>query len=80
MFYSRTKAMSCYQQQYFLFINSVRRLKGEKGGDYELNVPVGITVTNDDGRVMGRSNTISLSPAPEASCPLTFSLTAWPIR
>ncbi|CAL8360770.1 unnamed protein product [Arctogadus glacialis] len=36
--------------------SSVKGLKGEKGGDYELHVPVGITVTNDDGRVMGELN------------------------
>lgn len=36
--------------------SSVRGLKGEKGEDYELHVPVGITVTNDNGRVMGELN------------------------
>ncbi|CAL8290767.1 unnamed protein product [Merluccius merluccius] len=36
--------------------SSVQALKGEKGGDYELHVPVGITVTNDIGRVMGELN------------------------
>ncbi|CAL8247214.1 unnamed protein product [Lota lota] len=36
--------------------SSVRGLKGEKGGDYELHVPVGITVTTDNGRVIGELN------------------------
>ncbi|KAJ3597467.1 hypothetical protein NHX12_000990 [Muraenolepis orangiensis] len=34
----------------------VQGLKGEKGEDYELNVPVGITVTSDDGKEMGELN------------------------
>ncbi|KAG7282157.1 hypothetical protein CRUP_034904 [Coryphaenoides rupestris] len=36
--------------------SSVQGLKAAKGGDYELHVPVGITVTDDNGRAMGELN------------------------
>lgn len=38
-----------------LFINSVRSLKGDKGKDEEILSPVGVTVTTDDGRILGKS-------------------------
>lgn len=41
-----------------LCVNSVRGLKAAKGGNYELHVPVGITVTDDNGRAMGRWNQV----------------------
>ncbi|KAL7394240.1 hypothetical protein ABVT39_022872 [Epinephelus coioides] len=37
--------------------SSVRALKGDKGNDKEILVPVGITVTTDDGKVIGDLNT-----------------------
>ncbi|XP_008321284.1 GTP-binding protein 10 [Cynoglossus semilaevis] len=37
--------------------SSVRALKGEKGKNAEIFAPVGITVTTDDGRVLGELNT-----------------------
>ncbi|XP_033497460.2 GTP-binding protein 10 [Epinephelus lanceolatus] len=36
--------------------SSVRALKGDKGNDKEILVPVGITVTTDDGKVIGDLN------------------------
>lgn len=36
--------------------SSVRALKGDRGKDQEIFVPVGITVTTDDGRVLGDLN------------------------
>ncbi|XP_057691482.1 GTP-binding protein 10 [Corythoichthys intestinalis] len=36
--------------------SSVRSIKGEKGKDREILVPVGITVTTDDGSVLGELN------------------------
>ncbi|XP_074539924.1 GTP-binding protein 10 [Halichoeres trimaculatus] len=36
--------------------SSVRALKGEKGQDREIHAPVGITVTTDDGRILGELN------------------------
>ncbi|XP_012721186.2 GTP-binding protein 10 [Fundulus heteroclitus] len=36
--------------------SSVRALKGERGKDEEIPAPVGITVTDDDGRVLGELN------------------------
>nr|XP_019948790.1 PREDICTED: GTP-binding protein 10 [Paralichthys olivaceus] len=36
--------------------SSVRALKGEKGKDLEIFAPVGITVTADDGRILGDLN------------------------
>lgn len=39
-----------------LSIDSVRALKGERGKDKEILAPVGITVTNDDGKIFGMSN------------------------
>ncbi|KAM6909997.1 GTP-binding protein 10 [Xenentodon cancila] len=36
--------------------SSVRALKGEKGKDTEIFAPVGITVTTDDGRILGELN------------------------
>ncbi|XP_031708358.1 GTP-binding protein 10 isoform X2 [Anarrhichthys ocellatus] len=40
-----------------LFIHSVRALKGERGTDKEVLAPVGITVTTDDGKIVGDLNT-----------------------
>lgn len=37
-----------------LFMNSVRALKGEKGQDVEIKAPVGITITTDDGKRLGK--------------------------
>ncbi|XP_042346291.1 GTP-binding protein 10 [Plectropomus leopardus] len=37
--------------------SSVRALKGEKGKDKEVLAPVGITVTTDDGQILGDLNT-----------------------
>ncbi|KAM4736363.1 GTP-binding protein 10 [Anableps anableps] len=37
--------------------SSVRALKGEKGNDKEILAPVGITVTTDDGKILGELNT-----------------------
>lgn len=37
-----------------LFINSVRSLKGERGQDREVFAPVGVTVTTDDNRKLGK--------------------------
>ncbi|CAB1434720.1 unnamed protein product [Pleuronectes platessa] len=37
--------------------SSVRALRGEKGKDLEILAPVGITVTTDDGRILGDLNT-----------------------
>ena len=39
-----------------MFLDSVRALKGERGEDMEILAPVGITVTSDDGKVLGMSN------------------------
>lgn len=39
-----------------LFILSVRALKGEMGKDTEILAPVGITVTTDEGKILGMSN------------------------
>ncbi|XP_077382315.1 GTP-binding protein 10 isoform X1 [Festucalex cinctus] len=36
--------------------SSVRSLKGEKGKDAEILVPVGVTVTTDNGRILGDLN------------------------
>ncbi|XP_069552092.1 GTP-binding protein 10 [Brachyistius frenatus] len=36
--------------------SSVRALKGERGKDNEVLAPVGITVTTDDGRILGELN------------------------
>ncbi|XP_062254785.1 GTP-binding protein 10 [Platichthys flesus] len=36
--------------------SSVRALRGEKGKDLEILAPVGITVTTDDGRILGDLN------------------------
>ncbi|KAM3873322.1 GTP-binding protein 10 [Diretmus argenteus] len=36
--------------------SSIRALKGEKGKDEEIYAPVGITVTTDDGKVLGELN------------------------
>ncbi|PWA23955.1 hypothetical protein CCH79_00011012 [Gambusia affinis] len=36
--------------------SSVRALKGDKGKDEEILAPVGITVTSDDGRILGELN------------------------
>ncbi|XP_061145719.1 GTP-binding protein 10 isoform X1 [Syngnathus typhle] len=36
--------------------SSVRSLKGQRGKDKEILVPVGITVTSDDGRILGDLN------------------------
>ncbi|XP_020497617.2 GTP-binding protein 10 isoform X1 [Labrus bergylta] len=36
--------------------SSVRALKGAKGTDKEINAPVGITVTTDDGKIIGELN------------------------
>ncbi|XP_041845027.1 GTP-binding protein 10 [Melanotaenia boesemani] len=36
--------------------SSVRALKGEKGEDKQVFAPVGITVTTDDGRILGELN------------------------
>uniref|UniRef100_UPI0037E946A4 GTP-binding protein 10 n=1 Tax=Semicossyphus pulcher TaxID=241346 RepID=UPI0037E946A4 len=36
--------------------SSIRALKGEKGKDKEVCAPVGITVTTDDGRILGELN------------------------
>ncbi|XP_014911312.1 GTP-binding protein 10 [Poecilia latipinna] len=36
--------------------SSVRALKGEKGKDEEILAPIGITVTSDDGRILGELN------------------------
>lgn len=47
----------------FIFIDSVRALKGERGKDEEILAPVGITVTTDDGKILGMSN-ISCNAAP----------------
>lgn len=33
--------------------DSVRALKGERGKDHEIFAPVGVTITTDDGRVLG---------------------------
>lgn len=41
------------------FVNSVRSLKGPRGKDTEILVPVGVTVTTDDDRILGRSKTAS---------------------
>lgn len=38
-----------------LCLNSVKALKGEHGKDCNILAPVGITVTTDDGRVIGRT-------------------------
>lgn len=38
------------------FMNSVRALKGERGQDVEIVSPVGITVTTDDGKKLGMSD------------------------
>ncbi|CDQ96284.1 unnamed protein product [Oncorhynchus mykiss] len=35
--------------------SSVRALRGQKGEDQEVLAPPGITVTNDDGMVLGKS-------------------------
>lgn len=40
-------------ESFLLLINSVRSLKGERGVDKEVLAPVGITVTTDDGRILG---------------------------
>lgn len=32
---------------------SVRALKGETGKDKEISAPIGITVTADDGKILG---------------------------
>ncbi|CAB1334618.1 unnamed protein product [Coregonus sp. 'balchen'] len=37
--------------------SSVRALRGQKGEDQEVFAPPGITVTNDDGKVLGELNT-----------------------
>uniref|UniRef100_A0A8C3FYF7 GTP-binding protein 10 n=1 Tax=Cyclopterus lumpus TaxID=8103 RepID=A0A8C3FYF7_CYCLU len=37
--------------------SSVRALKGEKGKDMEILAPIGITVTTDDGKIVGDMNT-----------------------
>lgn len=37
--------------------SSVRALKGERGKDEEILAPVGITVTTDDGKILGELNT-----------------------
>ena len=39
-----------------VFFDSVRALKGDKGEDKEILAPVGITVTNDEGKTLGMSN------------------------
>lgn len=36
--------------------SSVRALKGERGKDEEIQAPVGITVTTDDGKILGELN------------------------
>ncbi|XP_029927719.1 GTP-binding protein 10 [Myripristis murdjan] len=36
--------------------SSIRSLKGQKGNDQEIYAPVGITVTTDDGKVLGELN------------------------
>lgn len=38
------------------FILSIRALKGEMGKDTEILAPVGITVTTDEGKILGMSN------------------------
>lgn len=38
------------------FVNSVKALKGGKGKDIEILAPVGITVTSDSGKIIGRFN------------------------
>lgn len=50
-----------YPQKHFVggtgVNSSVRSLKGESGEDKEILVPVGITVTTDDGKILGELNT-----------------------
>uniref|UniRef100_A0A8C4SW93 GTP-binding protein 10 n=1 Tax=Erpetoichthys calabaricus TaxID=27687 RepID=A0A8C4SW93_ERPCA len=36
--------------------SSIHCLKGDKGKDYELHVPTGVSVTTDDGKVLGELN------------------------
>lgn len=36
-----------------IFMNSIAALKGERGQDVEIVAPLGITVTNDDGKNLG---------------------------
>lgn len=38
--------------------SSIRELKGQKGRDVEILAPVGITVTTDDGKIIGELNTV----------------------
>lgn len=38
------------------FMNSVRALKGERGQDVDIGAPVGVTVTTDDGKKLGMSD------------------------
>ena len=40
-----------------LCVNSVRALKGEKGPDQQILAPTGVTVTTDNGKVLGESET-----------------------
>lgn len=42
----------------FIFFDSVRSLKGERGEDQEILAPVGVSVTTDDGRVLGKSEAL----------------------
>lgn len=37
--------------------SSIRELKGQRGNDVEILAPVGITVTTDDGKIIGELNT-----------------------
>lgn len=37
---------------------SVRALKGEMGKDMEILAPVGITVTTDEGKILGMSSAL----------------------
>lgn len=38
-----------------LTCDSVRALKGDKGKDCEVDVPLGITITSDDGKKIGKN-------------------------
>ncbi|KAG2465018.1 GTPBA protein, partial [Polypterus senegalus] len=38
--------------------SSIHCLKGDKGKDYELHVPTGVSVTTDDGKVLGELNKV----------------------
>lgn len=49
----QTELYCVFIESFLLLIDSVRSLKGERGVDKEVLAPVGITVTTDDGRILG---------------------------